>query len=76
MNDELTRILTVANEAADNECFCVAASLVTITEEPSPAGRIWRIHYGPRDYISRRGGDLNVLVEERTASVQRIIRGQ
>jgi hypothetical protein len=50
--------------------------LVTVTEEASADGRVWRIHYGPRDFVARRGGDLIVLVDERTATVQRIIRGQ
>ena len=72
----VARALSAANEAAAKQGTDVAASLVTITEEQSPVGRIWRIHYGPRDYISRRGGDLSILVDERTAMVQQVIRGQ
>jgi hypothetical protein len=49
---------------------------VTITEELGTDGRQWRVHYGPRDYVGRRGGDLIVLVEERSGTVQRVIRGQ
>jgi len=72
----VARALALANEAALAQGTDVATSLVTIAEEPSPAGRLWRVHYAPRDYISRRGGDLIVLVDERTEAVQRIIRGQ
>jgi len=72
----VARALALANEAALAEGTEPANSLVTITEEPSSAGRLWRIHYGPRDYVGRRGGDLIVLVDERGGAVQRIIRGQ
>lgn len=72
----VARALTLANEAALAEGTEPDHSLVTITEEASPAGRLWRIHYGPRDYIGRRGGDLIVLVDEGSEGIQRIIRGQ
>ena len=72
----VARALSAANEAAAEQGTDVAASLVTITQELSPAGRVWRIHYGPREYINRRGGDLSILVDEQTAAVQRVIRGQ
>jgi hypothetical protein len=72
----VARALSLANEAALTQGTNPADSLVTITEEAPSAGRLWRIHYGPRDYLGRRGGDLIVLVDERTEAVQRIIRGQ
>lgn len=72
----VARALALANEAAIAQGTEPANSLVSITEEASPAGRLWRIHYGPRDYIGRRGGDLIVLVDECGEAVQRIIRGQ
>jgi hypothetical protein len=72
----VARALALANEAALKQGTAPADSLVTITEETSTTGRLWRIHYGPRDYVGRRGGDLIVLVDEATEAVQRIIRGQ
>jgi hypothetical protein len=72
----VARALALANEAALAHGTEPANSLVSITEETSPTGRLWRIHYGPRDYIGRRGGDLIVFVDERSEAVQRIIRGQ
>ena len=72
----VARALSLANEAALTQGTKPADSLVTITEEVSSAGRLWRIHYGPRDYLGRRGGDLIVLVDEGSEAVQRIIRGQ
>jgi len=72
----VARALALANQAALARGTEPANSLVTVSEETSPAGCLWRIHYGPRDYIGRRGGDLIVLIDERSQAVQRIIRGQ
>ena len=72
----VARALAVANDAAIAQGTDPARSLVTISEETSSPARVWRIHYGPRDFIGRRGGDLIVLVDERSDTVQRIIRGQ
>ena len=72
----VARALSLANQAAVAQGTDLSASLVTITEEPSTAGRSWRVHYGPKDYIGRRGGDLSILIDDQTATVQRIIRGQ
>jgi hypothetical protein len=68
--------LAVANQTAIREGINVPDALVTITEETDAAGRYWRIHYGPRDYVRRRGGDLIVLVEDATGNVKQILRGQ
>lgn len=72
----VARALALANEAAHTQGIKPADSLVTITEETSEARRLWRIHYGPRDYVLRRGGDLVVLVDEPGENIKRIIRGQ
>ena len=72
----VARALVLANEAAVAEGIIPADSLVTIFEEPAGEQGDWRIHYGPRDYIGQRGGDLMVLVDERAGEVRRIIRGQ
>jgi hypothetical protein len=68
--------LSLANEAATAHGVEPVNSLVTISEESSAAGRLWRIHYGPRDYVGRRGVDLIVLVDEASQAVQRVVRGQ
>ena len=72
----VARALALANEAALAHGTQPAESLVSIAEESSATGRVWRIHYGPRDFIGRRGGDLIVHVDDRGQTVQRIIRGQ
>jgi hypothetical protein len=72
----VARALATANEEAAKQGANLAESLVTIAEERAPQGRVWRINYGPRDYVAKRGGDLSIFVEERTGAVQRVIRGQ
>jgi hypothetical protein len=72
----VARALAIANETAAAKGVNPAESLVTITEEAAPGGRLWRIHYGPRNYLHRRGGDLLVLVDESTYTVQRVLKGQ
>lgn len=72
----VARALTVANETALLNGIEPRGSLVTISEESSSAGPLWRIHYGARDYVGRRGGDLSVIVEGGSGVVRRVIRGQ
>jgi hypothetical protein len=72
----VARALALANDVATGQGVDLAGSIVTITEESPPPARLWRIHYGPRDYRNRRGGDLIVVVDERAGVVQRILLGQ
>jgi hypothetical protein len=48
--------------------------LITICEEGPP--RLWRIHYGPSDYIHQRGGDITVFIESDSGSVKKVLKGQ
>jgi hypothetical protein len=72
----VAHVLTLANEAALSDGVDLDDSLVTISQEMSPSGPTWRVHYGPRDYVGRRGGDLVVLVDERLGHVARVLHGQ
>jgi hypothetical protein len=72
----VARALAVANEAAKSHGSQPEDSLVTISEESTAEGRLWRVHYGTRDFINHRGGDLIVLVDDRSNVVRRVIRGQ
>ena len=72
----VAQAVSVANDAALRHGTDPANSSVTITEHGSLAARIWRVHYGPRDYVGRRGGDLIVGVDEQAGTVQEVIRGQ
>jgi hypothetical protein len=68
--------LALANETAVAEGVDPAASLVTITQETTPDGRCWNVHYGPVDFVQQRGGDLTIVVNESGEAVTQILHGQ
>jgi predicted Holliday junction resolvase-like endonuclease len=72
----LARAVAAANERARREGIEIKASLVTVTEHPAQGYTCWRINYGPRDYMGRRGGDLMVEVGLDDGQVKRVLRGQ
>lgn len=72
----VARAVAVANEAAITRGFDLAQASVTIMEDSAPPNRVWRVNYGPRDYMLRRGGDLIVYVDDASGTVQRVLRGQ
>lgn len=72
----VARSLAIANEVAIKNGAELRDCLVTITEASPPPNREWRIHYGPRDYVNRRGGDLIVVIDETTGAAQEVILGQ
>lgn len=72
----VARALALANEAALTHGIEPADSLVTIAEDTTSPTRRWRIHYGRRDYVNCRGGDLIVFVDESGEKVERVLRGQ
>lgn len=73
---KVAHVLALANEAAVEHGTDLSRSLITISEEAPPMEHVWRVHYGSRDFVNRRGGDLIVLVDDRAGTVQRIMHGQ
>lgn len=72
----LARALAVANKKARESGVDVLQSLITITQRPLNDGLIWQIHYGPKDYVGRRGGDFIVAVDLSDGSITQVLRGQ
>jgi len=72
----LAHAVVRSNHVAASHGTDLDQSLVTITEETPPPHRRWRVHYGPRDYVGRRGGDLIVIVDETSGEPERVVRGQ
>jgi hypothetical protein len=68
--------LALANETAVAEGVDPASSLVTISQEATPDGRCWNVHYGPADFVRQRGGDLTIIVDEAGEMIRRVLRGQ
>ena len=71
----LARVVAAANKRARELNIDVPQSLITITQviDNDPC---WRINYGPKDYVGRRGGDLIVEVDATDTTVKQVLRGQ
>ena len=72
----LACVLAVANKRAREAGIEIAQSLVSITQQTDENHLLWRINYGPKDYVGRRGGDLIVEVDSSDVSIKRVLRGQ
>ena len=81
LNDSLAvavaRALNSANKKAGEYELDIRQSLVSITQEiQENKDMLWRVHYGPRDYIRRRGGDLIIYVDPQDYTIRKVLRGQ
>lgn len=72
----LARVLAAANKKARESGVDVPQSLITITQGSVSGDSVWRINYGPKNHIGRRGGDLIVEVDANDASIKQVLRGQ
>lgn len=72
----LARAMAAANKRARELGVDVVASLITITQHAFNGKLLWRISYGPKDYIGQRGGDWIIEVDSTDASIKQILRGQ
>jgi hypothetical protein len=68
-------VLSIANQCARERGVNVEESLISITQQDKDVNQ-WRVNYGPRDFLDRRGGDLFVFVDASTKSVVRVLLGQ
>ncbi|MBN1312536.1 MAG: hypothetical protein JXB30_14065 [Anaerolineae bacterium] len=71
----LARVLAVANKRARELGVDVLQSIITITQHFDD-GELWRVNYGPKAYVGRRGGDLIVEVDASDISIKQVLRGQ
>jgi len=72
----LARVMAAANKRARELGVDVVQSVITITQLPSNGSLFWRINYGPKDHVGRRGGDLVLEVDASDARVRRVQWGQ
>ena len=72
----VAQVLASANRKAKELGVDLKESLITVTQHLANGVWLWRVHYGTRDYIGRRGGDLIIDVGAANADVQRVTRGQ
>ncbi len=71
----LARVIAAANKRASELGVDVLQSIITITQMTNGEA-CWRINYGAKDYIGRRGGDLIVDVDADNANIKRVLHGQ
>ena len=81
LNDSLAvsvaRALNSANKKAGEYDVDAKQSLISITQEiQENKDMFWCVHYGPKDYIHRRGGDLIVYVDPQDYTIRKVLRGQ
>ena len=71
----LARVMAAANKRARELGVDIVQSLITITQH-FDNGLLWRINYGPKDYIGKRGGDLIIEVDGEDMKIKQVLRGQ
>jgi hypothetical protein len=69
-------VIAAANQRARELGVDAVSSIITISQQQEGSKKLWRVNYGPADYVSRRGGDLIIDVDPSDTSIQRVLRGQ
>ncbi len=72
----VARVLASANRKAKELGIDVKESLITVSQHLAKGVWLWRVHYGARDYVERRGGDLMIDIDPTSADIKQILRGQ
>jgi hypothetical protein len=70
------RAIAAANKRARELNVDVMQSIISLTQHSQDGSWVWRVNYGVKDYIGRRGGDLMVEVNPEDASIYRVLWGQ
>jgi hypothetical protein len=68
--------IAAANKRARELNVDVMQSIISLTQYSQDGRWVWRVNYGAKDYIGRRGGDLMVEVNPEDASIHRVLWGQ
>lgn len=72
----VAQVLASANRKAKELGVDVQASLITVSQHQVNGVWLWRVNYGERDYVGRRGGDLMIDLDPANADIKQILRGQ
>lgn len=72
----VAQVLASANRKARELGIDAEKSLITVSQHLAEGVWLWRVHYGARDYVGRRGGDLIIDLDAENSTVKRILRGQ
>ena len=72
----VAEVLASANRKAKELGVDARTSLITVSQHLAKGVWLWRVHYGARDYVGRRGGDLMIDIDPANADIKQILRGQ
>ena len=72
----VAQVLASANRQAKELGVDVKTSLITVSQHLAKGVWLWRVHYGTRDYVGQRGGDLMIDIDAANAEIKQILRGQ
>jgi len=72
----VAEVLASANRKAKELGVDARTSLITVSQHLAKGVWLWRVHYGARDYVGRRGGDLMIDIDPANAGIKQILRGQ
>lgn len=72
----VAQVVASANRKAKELGVDVKESLITVSQHLAKGVWLWRVHYGARDYVGRRGGDLMIDIDPANADIKQILRGQ
>ncbi|MDQ3062916.1 MAG: hypothetical protein M3R14_08665 [Acidobacteriota bacterium] len=72
----VAQVLASANRKAKELGVDARTSLITVSQHLAKGVWLWRVHYGARDYVGRRGGDLMIDIDPTGADIKQILRGQ
>ena len=72
----LAKMIAAANLRAREFGIEASQSLITIAQRLSADKTLWRINYGVKDFVGRRGGDLVIDMNDADCSVDMVSRGQ
>lgn len=72
----IARVIASANKRARELGVDVSESIVSFDQHSANGGWLWRVNYGPKDYVGRRGGDLILDVDPSDGSIKQVLWGQ
>jgi hypothetical protein len=72
----LARMMAAANKRARELGIDASQCLITIAQDSRDGSANWRVNYGSKEYVGRRGGDLIIDVNPADCSIAKVLRGQ
>jgi hypothetical protein len=72
----LARMMAAANKRARELGVDASQCLITISQDSRSGEMRWRVNYGAKEPIGRRGGDLIIDMNPVDFSIAKVLRGQ